>query len=291
MPSCSGALRTAAIAAVAVLTAHFAIACGSGSGPSEDSPQSRAAIAGYRSYLEEDSALLVRAIQALLAEIEDGDLPRAQSRYARARVRYAEVEPLASTFGKLNSSIDARVGEVPESELRGFHRIEQTLFAKSTTAGMTPVTRRLLDDARELERRFGTTDLKAAQIAAGASNALTWISTSALAGREERYAHIDVVDVAAGVEGVEAAFEAVKPLLAADEGLPKEVEAQLEKLYATVGEYGTLAREADQQRALSPGVSFVIFIDLPQSEVDEIRQQVDELAQLLSEAQDQISGS
>lgn len=294
MQSPNGVLKAAAIAAIAVLLACSAIACGSsGSGAqrAEDSPQGRAAVAAYRSYLEQNSALLVRAIQAMLPEIKNDAITRAQSRYARARVRYGEVAPLASTFGKLNSNINAHAGEVPAGEFRGFHRIEKALWAEHTTVGMPRVTRRLIGDTKELERRFATAHLKANRIVEGANDVLAGISVLALAGKEEPYAHIDLVDIAANIEGVEAAFEAVAPLLAADEALQKKVEAQLEKLYATVGEYGIFARDPEQQRARSPGVSWIIYPDLTAAKLEKIDRQVKALAQLFSEAQGQIEGS
>jgi iron uptake system component EfeO len=283
-------VKAAAIAVVAVLLAHLAIACGTGSKLLEDSPQSRTAFAAYRAYLDGKSALLIRAVQAMFAEVKDGDVGRAGSRYERARVRYGEVEPYALTFAKLHARIDAQADEVPASEFRGFHRIERAIWVNESVTGITPVTRQLLADAKELKRRFETTELTAGRIAEGANDALVNLSTSTLAGMEEqRYARADLVDVAANVEGVDAAFKAVKPLLAEDEKLPVEVESAIGKLYATIGEYGTLAREADQPRDLSPGVSFVLSTELPTSEIDKIRTQVDALAELFAEVTNRIS--
>ena len=55
------------------------------------------------------------------------------------------------------------------------------------------------------------------QIANGANELLGEVSASKITGEEERYSHIDLVDFEANVEGAEAAFEAVEPLLD-DEG-------------------------------------------------------------------------
>ena len=75
-----------------------------------------------------------------------------------------------------------------------------------------------------------TVDLQAVQIANGANELLGEVSASKITGEEERYSHIDLVDFEANVEGAEAAFEAVEPLLTdKDPKLAKEIEAQLQK--------------------------------------------------------------
>ena len=68
------------------------------------------------------------------------------------------------------------------------------------------------------------------QIANGANELLGEVSASKITGEEERYSHIDLVDFEANVEGAEAAFEAVEPLLSdKDPKLAKEIEAQLRR--------------------------------------------------------------
>ena len=68
------------------------------------------------------------------------------------------------------------------------------------------------------------------QIANGANELLGEVSASKITGEEERYSHIDLVDFEANVEGAEAAFDSVKPLLAqSDPELAKEIEARLRR--------------------------------------------------------------
>ena len=74
-----------------------------------------------------------------------------------------------------------------------------------------------------------TVELQAVQIANGANELLGEVSASKITGEEERYSHIDLVDFEANVEGSEAAFEAVEPLLSKkDPKLAKEIEADFE---------------------------------------------------------------
>ncbi|HSR93383.1 MAG TPA: imelysin family protein, partial [Solirubrobacterales bacterium] len=63
---------------------------------------------------------------------------------------------------------------------------------------------------------------------------------SPLSNEEERYSHIDLVDFEANVEGAEAAFEAVEPLLSKkDPKLAKEIEADFDKAFAALVPYET----------------------------------------------------
>ncbi len=76
------------------------------------------------------------------------------------------------------------------------------------------------------------------QIANGANELLGEVSASKITGEEERYSHTDLVDFEANVEGAEAAFEAVKPLISAkDRALAKEIEAGFEDVYASLKPY------------------------------------------------------
>ena len=78
---------------------------------------------------------------------------------------------------------------------------------------MAPVAEQLLADVEELRAKVKTVDLQAVQIANGANELLGEVSASKITGEEERYSHIDLVDFEANVEGAEAAFDAVEPLL------------------------------------------------------------------------------
>ena len=105
---------------------------------------------------------------------------------------------------------------------------------------MAPVAKQLEADVAELARNVETVELQAVQIANGANELLGEVSASKITGEEERYSHIDLVDFEANVEGSEAAFEAVEPLLSKkDPELAKEIEADFEKVYAALKPYET----------------------------------------------------
>lgn len=278
------------IAAIGLLV-FFAVGCGSGdSGLSEDSPQAKAAIAQYRSFLQHASQELTEATRRLLLKVEGGELTKAESRYAATRVFYGQLLSAVALFDGLGSQIDPLPGEVPPGELGGFHRIEKALWVEHTASGMTPVARKLYANVKGLRRQVNTVDLRDEKIAAIASQLLDEISTSTLTGKEEPYSHIDLVDISARIESAEAAFDAVKPLLTErDSELVRKVEAGFAKIYATLKPYGVSARRPDQPRAREPGIIFVIYGELSAAAIHELAQPIDALAKLFSQVPPQLA--
>ncbi|HEX7246344.1 MAG TPA: iron uptake system protein EfeO [Solirubrobacterales bacterium] len=240
------------------------------------SPAEEKAVAEYRDYLEQNTAELVAATKPFVAATIAGELAQAKALYAPARIPYERIEPVAESFGDLDPRIDARENDVPASEFEGFHRIEKALWVQGTTAGMAPVAKQLLADVEELQGKVKTVNLQAAQIANGANELLGEVSASKITGEEERYSHTDLVDFEANVEGAEAAFEAVEPLLSKkDPKLAKEIEASFEDVYAALKPY----RQGD---------GFVSYTELSQADTRKLAQEIDALAELLSQVPAQI---
>ncbi len=220
--------------------------------------------------------MLVAATKPFVAAVESGDVERAKSLYAAARVPYERIEPVAESFGDLDPRIDARENDVPKAEWSGFHVIEKALWEEGAAKGMAPVAAQLLADVEELAGKVETVDLQAVQIANGANELLGEVSASKITGEEERYSHIDLVDFEANVEGAEAAFEAVEPLVSTeDPALAKEIEAGFEDVYASLEPY-------------RDGPGFVSYEDLSKSDTRRLAQQIDALAELLSQVPAQI---
>jgi iron uptake system component EfeO len=248
----------------------------SGKAQAATDPQAEAVVADYRDYLERNTAELVAATAPFAAAVEAGDVEKAKALYATARIPYERIEPVAESFGSLDPRIDARENDVSAAEFGGFHRIEKALWVGGTTAGMAPVAEQLLADVEGLRRKVKTADLQAAQIANGANELLGEVSASKITGEEERYSHIDLVDFEANVEGAEAAFEAVEPLLSGkDPKLAREIEAQFDQVYAALKPY----RRGD---------GFVSYTELTQADTRKLAQEIDTLAELLSRVPAQI---
>lgn len=236
----------------------------------ESSPEVEAAIEDYRSYLEENTAELVSATEPFVAAVVAGDIAEAKSLYPAARIPYERIEPVAESFGSLDPRIDARENDVPASEFEGFHRLEKALWEEKSLKGMAPVAEQLLADVEELAEKVKTVELQAVQIANGANELLGEVSASKITGEEERYSHIDLVDFEANVEGSEAAFEAVKPLLEPENAdLAGEIEADFKMVFNSLEPY----RTED---------GFVLYTELSKADTKKLAVAIDTLAEKLS---------
>lgn len=243
----------------------------SGELETENSPEVEEAIETYREYLEENTAELVSATEPFVAAVVAGDIAKAKSLYPAARIPYERIEPVAESFGSLDPRIDARENDVPASEFEGFHRLEKALWEEESLKGMAPVAEQLLADVEELAEKVKTVELQAVQIANGANELLAEVSASKITGEEERYSHIDLVDFEANVEGSEAAFEAVKPLLdESDPELAGEIEADFKAVFNSLEPY----RTAD---------GFVSYTELTKADTRKLATEIDTLAEKLSQ--------
>jgi iron uptake system component EfeO len=243
----------------------------SGELETENSPQVEAAIADYRTYLAENTAELVAKTKPFVAAVVAGDVAEAKAKYAAARIPYERIEPVAESFGSLDPRIDARENDVPPSEFEGFHRIEKALWEEDNAEGMAPVAKQLQADVEELARKVKTVELQAVQIANGANELLGEVSASKITGEEERYSHIDLVDFEANVEGSEAAFEAVKPLLdETDADLSGEIEADFKMVFNSLQPYRTQD-------------GFVSYTELTKADTRTLATGIDTLAEKISQ--------
>lgn len=242
----------------------------SGELSTDSSPEVEASIADYRSYLEENTAELISATEPFVAAVVAGEINEAKSLYPAARIPYERIEPVAESFGSLDPRIDARENDVPASEFEGFHRLEKALWEEESLKGMAPVAEQLQADVEELAQKVKTVELQAVQIANGANELLGEVSASKITGEEERYSHIDLVDFEANVEGSEAAFEAVKPLLDPENtDLAGEIEADFKMVFNSLEPYRTEN-------------GFVPYTDLTQADTKKLAVGIDTLAEKLS---------
>jgi iron uptake system component EfeO len=244
------------------------------------SPAIEKAIDDYKEYLLENSTELVELTKPFAAAVEAGEIEKAKQLYPEARIRYERIEPVAESFGNLDPEIDARANDVPASEFKGFHRIEKALWEENTTKGMTPVAEGLVKNVEELESIIkGNIKIQATEIANGANELLTEVSTSKITGEEERYSHIDLVDFKANVEGSQVAWEDVAPLMEkAQPKLSKEINENFEAVYTALKPY---------ERKAYPG--FVYYGELTKADTRKLAQVIDTLAQNLSLVPAQIA--
>jgi high-affinity iron transporter len=234
------------------------------------------AVARYRGYLVAQSNLLVAKTTVFTNAVVAGNLVDAKAAYAPARVPYERIEPVAESFGSLDPAIDARANDVPAAHWSGFHKIEQALYARGNLAGMAPVATQLLADVKLLDTLVKRVVLEPATIANGAVELLNEVTTSKVTGEEERYSHIDLVDLAANVEGSQTAFDSVATLLPSGSPVTK---AQIDARFAAVDQGLQPYRRGD---------GFVLYTDLVAAQTRAIAQTIDAAAEPLSKVAEQI---
>jgi iron uptake system component EfeO len=220
------------------------------------------AVADYKRYVADQSAQLVTQTAAFAAALKAGNAQRAKDLFGPTRGHYETIEPIAESFGDLDPRIDARVNDVADrAEWSGFHRIEQILWQRSTTAGTARYADRLLE-------------LQAAQIANGAVGLLDEVSSSKITGEEDRYSHTDLADFQANLSGSHEAFETLKPALAAggDERLIRAVDAQFAQVQAGL----------DRYRRDTP-LGFALYDELTRQDRRQFAQQLAALTEPLSQ--------
>jgi iron uptake system component EfeO len=224
-------------------------------------PRLQAAVAGYRSYVASRARTLVARVRPFVAAVKAGDVEGAKRRFAAARAPYETIEPVAESFGTLDPEVDARINDVePGTRWTGFHRIEQALWTRNSTKGMSAIADKLLADCIALERKTRTLTYEPDDLANGANGLLGEVATSKITGEEDRYSHTDLSDFQANVNGAETTFGLLAPALRGkDDALAdtitqrfKAVQAELATLregdgfpsYAAVGdtERGKLSR-------------------------------------------------
>jgi FTR1 family protein len=177
-------------------------------------PLLQSATASYRGYVETQAAELVRRTEAFVAAVKAGDVAKARSLFAATREPWERIEPVAESFGSLDPKVDARVNDVEQGqEWTGFHRIEQGLWVRRSTTGLTPVADELLADVRRLQRKTEGLTYAPEELANGANALLDEVSAGKITGEEDRYSHTDLYDFAANVEGSETTFGLLAPAL------------------------------------------------------------------------------
>ena len=159
----------------------------------------------------------------------------------------------------------------------GFHVIEKALWVDGTTSGLDPeVTEELNENVELLANLVKDVELQPAGIANGSVELLNEVSSSKITGEEERYSRTDLVDFEANVQGSQAAFDSVKPLL--------------------TGKNAALATRSTRASprstaALAPyrtGTTFVAYTNLTDADTKALSQVIDALAEPLSKVAKQI---
>ncbi|MCW2547175.1 MAG: hypothetical protein JWN96_1635 [Mycobacterium sp.] len=239
----------------------------------------------YAKYINTQVALMVTNTQPLIDAIEANDLTAAQVAYGKARPYYERIEPVAESFTSgsqdLDADIDARADDVPITQLTGYHRIEYGLFQVKSTAGLDPIATGLLANIKKLQTLTKDLTYQPAELANGAVGLLDEASKSKITGEEERYSHIDLVDLGGNVEGSEQAFAALKPGLAKiDSTLADTISARFTAVDTLLNKY----------RGAANG-GFVLYTSLTPADTKAIAQVILAVSEPLSEVAAKVVNS
>lgn len=226
----------------------------------------------YHDYVVAEDAALSTATTAFTDAVRAGDIAKARSLFAPARVHYESIEPVAESFGDLDHDIDARIDDVSDpSTWTGFHCIEKALWTDDSLAGMTPMADELDAAVATLKGKVATTTYQPAELANGAGDLLTEVSTTKVTGEEDRYSHTDLWDFAANIAGARVAFELLKPALAAkDAALAQQLDARFTDVTAGLAKY-------------AQGDGYVDYSTVTEPDRKVLAQSVDALAEPLSQ--------
>jgi iron uptake system component EfeO len=241
------------------------------------------ATAGYQSYVIGEAANLLAGTGEFVTALRAHNLRRAEMLFGPTRIHYESIEPVAEAFGALDPEIDARVNDVANpSQWKGFHRIEQILWVKHTTAGTGVYATKLLADVTTLYHRVQTLTYQPAQLANGAVSLLNEVASSKITGEEDRYSHTDLSDFQGNLVGARTAFELLVPALrkTGNRDLVHTIAVRFAAVENTLGTY----------RRPTP-LGFALYGALTSSDRLQLAHEVDALAEPLSTVAAKVSRS
>ena len=240
----------------------------------------RAAVTGYQAYVKTQAARLRSRVKAFAAAVKAGDVDKAKALFASSRAPYETIEPVAESFGDLDPRIDARANDVAKGDAwTGFHRIEQALWKRRTTKGMSTIADQLVADVQALHRKVQTETYQPEQLANGATELLGEVSKSKITGEEDRYSHTDLWDFEANVAGAEKAFVLLAPAL-------ERRDPQLAKVVAA--RFAAVRKELER---IKQGGRYPSYDTVSEAQRRRFSQLVDALAEPLSEVAAKLHAS
>ena len=226
-------------------------------------PEQEAIVAQYVAYVKTQTEELVPKVEEFVEAYKSGDDERAKELFPLARVNYERIEPTAEQFGDLDPKIDYRKPGADEEGIpfTGFHRIEMDLWNAAAVANgdypgdpdlvpLTPEQRaelgdQLVADVTELKEKVASPDfaLTLADITEGAKGLLDEVAApdGKLPGEENEFAHTDLYDFTANVEGSFVAFDTVRGLAVANgsEDLVVELDDRFAGMFDLLDTYGS----------------------------------------------------
>ncbi|SFB41564.1 iron uptake system component EfeO [Cohnella sp. OV330] len=230
------------------------------------------AVKKYQQYVVDQTNKLTDQTQAFVDAVKAGNVDAAKAEYVKARVYYETIEPIAESFGELDPKIDARLADVDDpSTWTGFHEIEKALWVDKSLAGQDKFADQLIADVKALQAEVQKLELEPKTVVAGAMELLNEAATSKITGEEELYSHIDLVDLAANVDGSKTVYLSIIPALNESN---VELADKLDQAFQ------------DMEKALSAFIKdgqYVAYTELTTDQIREISDRLSALSELMSQ--------
>ncbi|WP_410609997.1 iron uptake system protein EfeO [Amycolatopsis sp. lyj-109] len=240
--------------------------------------QKSQATKSYADYIANNTSALQDETVKFADLVKAGKVDEAKAAYARTRVYYERIEPVAEKFGDLDPAIDVREADLePNQQFTGFHRLEKDLFKTGLQPDSAQIADKLVTDVKDLVAKTKTLELSALDLANGAKGLLDEVATGKITGEEEAFSHTDLWDFQANVDGSKGAITSLRPILQAkDPALVSTLDKEFANVQALL----------DKQRA---GDGFKLYNELSQDQVKEFASAVDALSEPLSKVAEVVS--
>jgi iron uptake system component EfeO len=231
----------------------------------------------YQAYVRDQTEQLLAGTKRFVAAYKAGNDHLARSLYARTRVHWERIEPVAESFGDLDPRMDLREADLAKGQRwTGWHRIEKDLWPPSGYHALSQRHRatyadQLLADTETLAGRVPRLRFTVDQIGNGAKSLLDEVATGKVTGEEEAWSHTDLYDFQANVDGARVAFEGLRPVLSHKD---PALERQIGKRFTA------LQRLLDRYRVGKDG--FVSYTELSTAQVRALSDAVNALSEPLS---------
>jgi iron uptake system component EfeO len=227
-----------------------------------DAAQQKAAVDQYASFVKNQVEQLVPAVAAFTAAYAAGDDAKARELFAKTRIPYERIEPIAESLGDLDPKIDYREVDADAEGIAwtGFHRIEKDLWVpaksalnsddqtpawqdwkpstaaerKQYAAGLVANVKTLNDYVHSAKFKATLEAAGVAGLSNGAISLLDEVAKNKITGEEDWWSHTDLWDFAANVDGSKMAFSLVEDLAASKGTEGKALVARIDKAYTAL---------------------------------------------------------
>ncbi|MCX5313454.1 iron uptake system protein EfeO [Streptomyces sp. NBC_00154] len=239
------------------------------------SPEMDEAVAGYRTYVQEQADETLPKVKVFTDAVAAGDIEAAKKAYADSRIGWERTEPVAESFGDIDPKVDVREDGLEDGQKwTGWHRLEKALWQdKKLGAEEKALAPVLYKDLVDWQKRVGKAEITPTSMANGAKELLDEVATGKVTGEEERYSHTDLIDFKANVEGAQKSYELLKPIASKNDAA---LTATLDKQFAALN---TLL---DKYREDKNSYEFTSYDKVGKADRKELSDAVNSLAEPLS---------